>query len=358
MQLFKSFLDLSKKLNQTSPRLMHSLPFHAQNQQYRTVLLALKIPNLPAPLHYLNFVSIIGRPNNTVFCQEQNKKHTFEHTCAVMASSSPHMAGQFSSYDIVRECSFNLQQFHFSNREQFCGTLPDFQLQRQDAEFSFDLTIHASQEHCYYNKLRLGMADYWSKLCECTGHVVYKGQCFEIQQLGSLEYARIKNLSVLPIAFYTSQLINLKNERQLIVMQLRDRLNRVLQSKIYLRQKNGHALIMCDEGVHLHVHRVYPPVVTPGLQKMYLPREFEWNVKQDNLQVRIVAQSRGDYKFGLGAGYAGSFSYSVWINGAEESGESGYCEYIDCRPLNWQERNKQEKILDKLDETAPVFLKK
>ena len=66
MQLFPDFLDQSKQLNQTPAQLQHNLPLHAQTRQYKAILLALKIPNLPAPLHYLNFISMIGQPNAAV----------------------------------------------------------------------------------------------------------------------------------------------------------------------------------------------------------------------------------------------------------------------------------------------------
>ena len=52
----------------------------------------------------------------------------------------------------------------------------------------------------------------------------------------------------------------------------------------------------------------------------------------------------------MAAGYVGSFQYQIKINAREESGEAGYCEYVDCRPLKWQEKNKNEKILNKLEE--------
>lgn len=59
----------------------------------------------------------------------------------------------------------------------------------------------------------------------------------------------------------------------------------------------------------------------------------------------VQAQSRGDFKFGLAAGYVGSFKYQLKINHHEEMGESGYCEYIDCRSLTWQEKINKKKCV-------------
>ncbi|CAM4201044.1 DUF6670 family protein [Acinetobacter pragensis] len=359
MQLFKGFLDQSKQLNQTPAKLVRHLPLHAQTSQYKTILLGLKIPNLPAPLHYLNFISVIGRPNASIFCQEKTQAGIDQNNKAtVMSSSSLHMVGQFSSYEIDRECNFQAGSFHFLDRESFSGNFPDFQLQRVDGELSFDLKIKTAGAMCYFNKLRMGLAEYWSQLSECSGELNYKGRHYAIQQLGSLEFARIMKFPFLPIAFYSSQIINLSGQRQLIVMQTRDKLNRVLQSRAYLKDLKKNQAWMCDENVTFHIHRLYPAVKTPNFKKMYLPREFEWNIQAEGIRIHIQAKSRGDFKFGLGAGFAGSFSYLVKINDQLEEGEGGYCEYIDCRPLNWQEKNKAEKLLDELGDSSPIFLKK
>lgn len=358
MQLFKGFLDQSKQLNQTPAKLPRRLPLHAQTAQYKSILLGLKIPNLPAPLHYLNFISVIGCPNAAIFDQKHYQTRFNRNTATVMCSSSMHMAGQVSRYAVDSDCRFHNQTFQFLDRESFSGQFPAFQLQRIDSELSFNLNIKSAGGLCYYSKLRMGLAEYWSQLFECSGTLNYKGQNYAVQQLGSLEFARVMNFPFIPIAFYTAQIVNLSGQRQLIVMQTRDQLNRILQSRAYLKDLQAYQVLMFDEGVHFQIHRLYPAVTAPNLRKMYLPREFEWSIWSEHFTIHLQAQSRGDFKFGLGAGYAGSFSYQVSINGIQEEGEGGYCEYIDCRPLNWQEKNKTEKLLDELRDSVPIFLKK
>lgn len=178
MQLFKGFLDQSKQLNQTPAKLPRRLPLHAQTSQYKTVLLGLKIPNLPAPPHYLNFISVIGRPNADIFCQEDVKASLNQNTATVMSSCSMHMAGQFSGYAIDRDCSFQANAFHFLDRESFSGHFPEFKLRWADSELSFSLNIKTAGALCYFNKLRMGLAEYWSQLCECSGELNYKGRFF------------------------------------------------------------------------------------------------------------------------------------------------------------------------------------
>ena len=141
--------------------------------------------------------------------------------------------------------------------------------------------------------------------------------------------------------------------------QVRDSFNGILQSRLYLRDAKTGIAQMFDENVRFKVHRVYPKVKTPNGQVMYLPREFEWGYEgKDGTCISVQAQSRGDFKFGLAAGYVGSFKYQLKINHHEEMGESGYCEYIDCRSLTWQEKNKQEKMRDEFANSVPFACKK
>ena len=58
-----------------------------------------------------------------------------------------------------------------------------------------------------------------------------------------------------------------------------------------------------------------------------------------------------DFKFGLAAGYVGSFKYQLKMDNYEEQGESGYCEYVDCRALKWQ-----KKIKKKIEKLEKLFL--
>ncbi|MEG2301230.1 MAG: hypothetical protein RSC03_12235, partial [Acinetobacter sp.] len=144
-----------------------------------------------------------------------------------------------------------------------------------------------------------------------------------------------------------------------LLEQIRDSFNRIVQSRIYIRDLHKQQTHMFDQMVRFQVHRVYPAVKTPNGQKMYLPREFEWHYQDEQgHNIHIYAQSRGDFKFGLAAGYVGSFKYQLKLDNYEEQGESGYCEYVDCRALKWQEKKSQEKNRNEIGEIVPFSLKK
>ena len=92
-------------------------------------------------------------------------------------------------------------------------------------------------------------------------------------------------------------------------------------------------------------------------EKCIYHESFLGNVKNGKVIFELYGESRGDYKFGLAAGYIGSFRYQLSWNDQCLQGEGGYCEYIDCRPLRWQEKNQNEKMLDKLLLLQPCLYK-
>ena len=357
MQLLHDLLDQSKQLNQAP--LQVRLPYHAQQGRYQIIHQALIIANLPAPLHYLNFRSMIGQSKIALLRNQNSLRSRALDTATVLSSVSPHMQGHLNSYSIEQNCSLGQKHFQFADREIISGDFPRFQMQRKDRELSFDLTISTSTVISYFTKLRLGLADHWSLLCQCEGEITYQGQKFAIQQIGCFEYARSINFAYLPLAFFTYQVINLQNNRQLLLTQIRDRFNRIVQSRLYLRDATAGTSQMFDKNVYFKVHRLYPKIKTPHGQSMYLPREFEWRYEaKDGSCIAVQAQSRGDFKFGLAAGYVGSFKYQIKINQHEETGESGYIEYSDCRALLWQEQDKAEKMRSELMNQVPFACKK
>ena len=361
MRLLQDFLDRSKQHNQTSlsNKVGKSLAYHASTHKYKIIHHALILPNLPPPLHYLNFHSMIGQPNVPIFSNLSAVQTTALNTATVLCSSSVHMVGQLHSYDIKQQCNFQNDHFQFLDREQLAGQPPFLNFSRQDSELQLELDIETTSVTSHLIQLRLGLTTHWSALCKCKGELKYKGQLYHIDALGSFEYARSINFAYLPLAFFCYQVINLANQRQILFLQIRDRFNRVMQSRIYLRDLHTGQNRMFDEDVCFKVHRVYPSMMTPNGQKMYLPREFEWcYVDQAGNKINLQAQSRGDFKFGLAAGYVGSFCYQISIDGQVESGEGGYCEYIDCRALRFQEQNKSEKLLNDLANPVPILLKK
>lgn len=360
MQLLMNVNHESKQHSQAS--FPYKLDYHAPKGRYKIIHQAIIIPNLDAPFHYLNFISFMGQPNIPILHNPYAIQTDVLDTVSTMCSTSPHMVGQFQHYSAREDCLFKSIDersiFKFGDKEQLEGTIPHFHLSRQDNELSVELDIELKPVISQFSKIKLGLFDHWSVLCQCTGNLNYKGQNYSIHQLGSFEFVRAVNLPYVPFNYYSYQVINLTEQRQLKLIQIRNGFNQIVLSRIYLKDLKNNLSRVFDHHVYFKVHRVYPKVTTPNHQEMYLPREFEWLYEDDNTKIRVKGESRGDYKFGLAAGYAGSFSYQVTLNEIEEEGQSGYCEYVDCRQLRWQEKNEKEKNPINLMEIVPCTLKK
>ncbi|RZG73435.1 hypothetical protein EXU29_06940 [Acinetobacter wuhouensis] len=361
MRLFQDFLDQSRQLNQAQKPI--ELQYHPPKDKYKIIHQKLVIADLPAPLHYFNFFSFMGQPNSAVFCNQSEVSTSALDTATVLVSSSPHMLGQLNSYSIKNDCQFSNDEnhqvsFEFGQKEKLFGKLPSFEIQRQDDELSFNLKVTTMPLVSYFSYLKFGFAEHWSLLAHCEGAIQFKQEKYQIQQMGAFEYLRMVNFPYLPHALYVYQLVQLSEDLQMICMHSRDQMNSILYSRIYLRDAQNNQMTMLDKKAHFNIDRVFPKIKTPNQQEMYLPREFGWQYQDKNIQINLEAQSRGDYKFGLGAGYVGSFSYQLQINEDLYQGESGYCEYIDCRPLKWQEIDKENKAFNKSANPALIMLKK
>ena len=341
MQLLQDFLDRSKQLNRT-PCHPRDLPYHGPNKKYKIIHQALTIPNLPAPLHYLNFFTLLGQPNIPMLRNPSAIETSNLDTATVLASCSAHMVGQLNHYSIDQDCFIDKTDFHFSDREQLLGNTSKFRLFRDDSELSFDIYIRTYPIASHMLNLRFALAEHWSMPCHCRGTVQYKHQRYQIQHIGNFDFARSIHFPYVSYAFLSYQMIHVSKNRQIIFCQIRDKLNHIVQSRIFLRDLNQMQNLMLDENVEFRIQRIYPCVITPNGQRMHLVREFEWDYQSDDLTIRMQAKSRGDYKFGLAAGYVGSFQYQIQINNEHENGESGYCEYIDCRELCYQEQSEQQ----------------
>lgn len=334
------------------------LAYHPPNAWYKIVHQTIVITNLPAPLHYLNFKVMMGQANLPIFRNHIAIETSALDTVTLVCSISPHMMTQFSRYSIANDCNLKEDDYQFGETQRLTGKLPDFHLIRNDPELSIDLNIKTHPVLSRFLKFKIGLYEHWSLLCHCTGQLTYQGKIFDIDQQGSFEYIRAINVPYLPLCFYTYQIIDLKDQRQLQLIHLRNQFNQILQSKIYIKDLVSGKTECFERNVHFVVHRVYPKITTPNHQSMYLAREFEWQWRNDTQHIRIYAQSRGDFKFGVGVGYTGSFNYQLEINEYQEEGHAGYCEYIDCRPLKWQEQDDPQKLLEKRGYPLPVILKK
>ena len=357
MQLLYDLLNCTQQSNHASlstdpPHFFQT--FHSNNIIQQRLI----VPGLPTPFHYLNF--IITHPTLCHIDQYDHNKETTsaDNVLSVLCSTSLHLNSYLNFYSIQQDCRVE-QAYLFGDRESITGNFPTLFLERNDAELKVKLKIEVLPFVTYLEKMRFGLSRFWTIPCFCQGEVQYKNTQFSIEGMGSLESYQKKKLCFVDVAFHTYQIVNLSAQQQIIFRQKRNGKNQILSSQICLRDYKNQKNYYFDRNVLFKIHRMYPKIITPDGKPMYLPREFEWQMQNDDgFVINFFAKSRGDFKFGVGQGYVGSFQYTIKINGKEENGEAGYIEYQDLRKLQFQECENLHQSLSLKANPVPIVLKK
>ena len=347
----------NNQLKQLNLNKSDALTFYPPKGLFKIVYQALILPNLPEPFHYLNFISLIGQPRIPICYNASAITTTAIDTATVLVTSGLSTAGHLKSYSAKEQCQLEQDRYQFLDVDQIQVDFPNYYFKRIDEELSCQLTVNIRADIENHSALHWGVGDYWYARCQCEGEITYKKQKYQIEAQGILKHARAIYLPFIAFHFFTYQVIQVNANLQIILSELRNQWNNIVFSRIEI-QSNEQRSILYDHQVVLDITRVYPKVQTPNGREMYLAREFMWQYQEKNQIIfQLKAQSRGDYKFGLGAGYVGSFNYELIWNNENHKG-SGYCEYIDCRPLHWQEKNKSEQIIDQISHFQPYLCKK
>ncbi|RUP38759.1 MAG: hypothetical protein EKK63_11485 [Acinetobacter sp.] len=347
----------NNQLKQLNLNKSDALTFYPPKGLFKIVYQALILPNLPEPFHYLNFISLIGQPRIPICYNASAITTTAIDTATVLVTSGLSTVGHLKSYSAKEQCQLEQDRYQFLDVDQIQVDFPNYYFKRIDEELSCQLTVNIRAEIENHSALHWGVGDYWYARCQCEGEITYKKQKYQIEAQGILKHARAIYFPFIAFHFFTYQVIQVNANLQIILSELRNQWNNIIFSRIEI-QSNEQKSILYDHQVVLDITRVYPKVQTPNGREMYLAREFIWQYQEKNQIIfQLKAQSRGDYKFGLGAGYVGSFNYELIWNNENHKG-SGYCEYIDCRPLHWQEKNKSEQIMDQIPHFQPYLCKK
>ena len=331
-----------------------ALPCTAQQGRYQAVYQNLILPNLPAPLHYLNFMCLIGRPRLAIIPHNQSGQSPPHNQAHIMLSSSPNLLHYQQDYALNEACQFSASRWRFAHIDQIEIDFPTWHFHHQQDGLQLDLNIEAGVATAW-RMSRWGMAQAWSAAVNCTGQLQYQDQHYAITAQGCLHYARTLPLPLWPIYFYCMQVVQVEG-LQIVLLQLRNQWNQILSSQVAIRDNHGH--LQLKKHAEFHIQRVYPKTMTPNGQCMYLPREFHWFCQEDGAPLlELHGYSRGDFKYGMGAGYVGSFRFELRFASHDYAGEAAYCEYIDCRPLRFQEKDLMDRTLDQLFSPQTCMLK-
>lgn len=153
---------------------------------FKIVYQGLILPNLPTPLRYFNYISLVGQPRIPLCYNAHSITTSAIDTATVLVSNSQHSVGHLKTYSIRRQCQFDSALYQFDKTDLIQWQIPVIRLQRLDPEMGCDLTIQIPENISNASALQWGVSDYWSTLCVCEGEIFIKDRNIKLKGWGDL----------------------------------------------------------------------------------------------------------------------------------------------------------------------------
>lgn len=300
------------------------------------------LPGLPDPHRAFNVMAILGTPGIELFANEDLIATTPGGTAYVVSATSAMTDGQFAAYRMRADCDFapDGSSLRFGNDLLIEGRWPDFKVTRTHPQVRVDLVVRASDKVARFFDIP-GVYEHWSLLCHASGRITQGETSTEINGLCTFEYAtgvgahsladrRLPSWLQLSARLFTYQVLNVDDRTQLLFAHVVGPGGVRLRSAVYERSLDSYGNVLTFGHVFaVHEHDA-EPLVTPDGRAMSMPKRFSWRVADDDRHeaVRLDGTAKGDWVYGLGAGFSGTFDYEGIYRDRELSG-TGYMAFID-----------------------------
>jgi hypothetical protein len=309
----------------------------------------LMIPGLPAPLRFLDVISILRQSGTRVF-DNPGLLVTNPDDAALLLTGTgttrdrDGQAALLSSLSIRRDCGLDPHGRHQRYADlTIAGSYPHFTITGTHRGVALDLQATTTDKVAHFAHLP-GLYDHWSLLTTFTGRIEHAGTTVEIQDtLGTWEYARVSRPNdrtghflqrhPLPLNYFTYQILNLDQHTQALFVEVRGPRELPIQRRVYIRGLDQPVAVYHHGFSHTITDRRPTPMITPDGHPMPMPARFAWSVNDQHGEqvIAIDATANDDWVYGLGAGYAGSYSYTGTYRTTPIAGDA-YIEHIDRRP--------------------------
>jgi hypothetical protein len=312
-----------------------STPWAAPSGVHSWAHYGVMVPGLPSAHRTFGVMAILGTPGLAVFANDHAVTTTPRDTAYVVSATAAMDAGQFATYSISQDCRVlpDGSMVAFGDDVVISGSHPDWTVERHHPDAQVRLRLTATPSVTWFARLPGGVYDHWSLLCRYEGEV----DGTPVAGLATLEYARgvglpslpAGRLPNLPATFFSYHVINLDEQTQLLYAELRGPRGVVITRKAYLRGVDDLGAEYGDAQVVVTEHEPTARV-TPDGRTMRLPARLDLVVpdRDGGELARLVGTCPGDWAYGLGAGYVGSYSFTGSFRGREVGG-TAYVEYVD-----------------------------
>jgi hypothetical protein len=289
------------------------------------------MPGLPDPHRFFNVMAVAGTPGLRLFANDDLISTTPNDTAYVLSATSSMTGEQFRAYRIGTECDFAADgtAVRFGEELAIEADARLYRVRRAHPEVTVELELEPAQAVTHFVRLP-GIYRHWSVLCTAQGRVGTTA----VQGLATLEYAwgvgmhsiADRQLPNLPAQLFTYHVLNVDDDTQLLLTHVLGPRGVPLQRAVHVRTPTSARTFR--RGHHFYVDAYEPRLrETPDGRRVRLPLRFSWGASGVG---EIHGEADGDWVYGLGAGYAGSYDYRGTFRGRPIEGRA-YAEYVDCR---------------------------
>lgn len=300
-------------------------PFGPPAGRYSTVHYGVMIPGLPDPHRFLDVIAVIGQPPVSIWRNPHLIQTTERDTVSLLTATAAMTTGQFVGLSRTEDCDLHADgsTLRFGERLVIEGQYPEFAVRIAHPEVASGLVLRATDVVTHFARLPGGLYDHWSLLCRYVGRI----GTVDARGLCTLEYARGVALP-LPLRSFVYSVLNVDDRTQLLMGQVLGPGGIPVQQVVHVRGLDVPSRSFSrDFRFEIHSFEDEPRRAPDG-RATRLPKEFVWSVEgPDGDPVTVQGTSCGDFTYGLGAGYAGSYRFAGTFRGDAITG-TAYMEYI------------------------------
>ncbi|MEZ0054005.1 hypothetical protein ABIA30_005044 [Mycobacterium sp. MAA66] len=310
---------------------------HAQSHTWATTHFGVFVPDLPAPLRYVNTMTLLGASGTELFDLDHLAAPDARNTATVFSSTAKGDQRFYRAYDMQTDCSFSDDgaQLRWADDLSIDVALPEVRVRGCYPQFSVDLKLAVTDQVSYFVKTPI--YDHLSLLAPYRG--VVDGTA--VHGLATFEYARIRTLQgllrrpmparlKLPLDFFTYQIINIDEQTQVLLTEVRAR-GRIACRLAHVRVLGAETEVYPD--VDFTVTEYGDPMVDDRGNTMRCPHKIRWTVRDGGREILAVEGTvDSPWRLGHGPGYVAAYSYTGTWRSAAVSG-SAYLEWIDVQPI-------------------------
>lgn len=320
----------------TTPNMLRP---NVDSKRYGWMHYGIFFPRLPAPHRYSHVMTLLGATGTTIFDNDHWVTTRARDTATLLTSTAANGAYCYQGYSMANDCQISADGAHigFGRELQITGSYPDFDVRVNYADVQFQARIHCTDRVSWF--VKNFAYEHLSLLATCEGQIRQGEQVTPIAKtLCTFEYARSITPQMLvekplpaawklPADFFTYQIINLDDDVQLLLTEVRAQGQTAFKG-MHVRSLSGRQEVFVED-VRFEVS-AHTTLTDPLGRSMRVPERLRWTVIENGrARLKINGHIASPWRFGHGRGYAACYDFDGEFEGQPVTGQ-GYIEYVDC----------------------------